>query len=102
MTNIDYYFSTVSPYTYLAGTRLEQIAQMRGASITYKPLDIVALSARTGGIHPKERHPNRKDCRLQEAPPVGKAGMPLNWSTQTCLGAETYEHNLDRYLESKG
>ncbi|WP_456391112.1 DsbA family protein [Profundibacter sp.] len=53
MTSIDYYFSTVSPYTYLAGTRLEQIAQTRGASITYKPLDIVALLARTGGIPPK-------------------------------------------------
>ena len=79
MTNIEYYFSTVSPYTYLAGTRLEQIAQKYGASITYKPLDIVALFARTGGIHPKERHQSRKDYRLQELRRQSdKAGLALN------------------------
>lgn len=79
MTNIDYYFSTVSPYTYLAGTRLEQIAQKHGAGIRYKPLDIVALFARTGGIHPKERHQSRKDYRLQELRrQTAKAGLALN------------------------
>lgn len=89
MTKIDYYFSTVSPYTYLAGTRLEQIAQKHGVHITYKPLDIVALFARTGGIHPQERHPSRKDYRLQELRRQSdKAGLALNlapafWPTNT-------------------
>ena len=40
MAHIDYYFTTLSPFTYLAGTRLEEIAARHGASITYKPLDI--------------------------------------------------------------
>ena len=66
MANIDYYFASVSPYTYLAGTRLEAIAKKHGAAINYKPLDIVALFARTGGIHPKERHPTRQDYRSEE------------------------------------
>ena len=79
MAHIDYYFATLSPYTYLAGTRLEQIAQKHGATITYKPLDIMALFARTGGTPPKDRHPNRQEMRLQELRrQAKKTGLPLN------------------------
>ena len=60
MARIDYYLATVSPYTYLAGTRLEEIAARHGAEIAYKPLDVVALFGRTGGTPPKDRHPNRQ------------------------------------------
>ena len=49
MPHIDYFFSTISPFTYLAGNRLEEIAARHGATVTYKPLDIVALFPRTGG-----------------------------------------------------
>lgn len=79
MANIDYYFATVSPYTYLAGTELEEIAARHGVTIKYKPLDIVALFARTGGIHPKERHVSRQEYRLQDLQRrAAKAGLPLN------------------------
>ena len=37
MADIDYFFTALSPYTYLAGTRLEEIAARHGASIAYKP-----------------------------------------------------------------
>lgn len=66
MAHIDYFFATVSPYTYLAGTRLEDLAARHGATITYKPLDLGALFARTGGTPLPERHPNRQDYRLQD------------------------------------
>lgn len=79
MAHIDYYFSTLSPFTYLAGTRLEGIAEAHGATISYKPLDIVALFARTGGTPPAERHPNRKEYRAQDLPRQAKKhGMKLN------------------------
>ncbi|MCG6902129.1 MAG: 2-hydroxychromene-2-carboxylate isomerase [Rhodobacter sp.] len=79
MTHIDYYFATISPFTYLAGTRLEEIAGRHGATITYKPLDIIALFARTGGVTPKERHPNRQEYRLQELRrQSAKAGVPIS------------------------
>jgi len=79
MAHIDYYFSTISPYTYLAGERLEQVAQKHGASITYKPLDILALFGRTGGTPPKDRHPSRQAWRLQELTRQSrKLDMPLN------------------------
>ncbi len=93
MANIDYYFTTVSPYTYLAGTELEEIAARHGATINYKPLDIVALFARTGGIHPKERHVSRQEYRLQDLQRrAAKAGLPLNlkpafWPANTAPGS---------------
>ena len=79
MARIDYYLATVSPYTYLAGTRLEEIAGRHGAEIAYRPLDVVALFGRTGGTPPKDRHPNRQAYRAQELRRQStKLGMPFN------------------------
>jgi 2-hydroxychromene-2-carboxylate isomerase len=79
MAQIDYYFSTLSPYAYLAGDRLEQIAARHGAAIRYKPMDILSLFARTGGTPPGERHPSRQALRAQELRrQSAKLGLPLN------------------------
>lgn len=79
MPHIDYYFATISPFTYLSGTRPAEVAAKHGATITYKPLDIMGLFARTGGVPPKDRHPNRQDYRLQELRRRSAlVGMPLN------------------------
>ncbi|QGX97392.1 2-hydroxychromene-2-carboxylate isomerase [Roseovarius faecimaris] len=78
MAHIDYYFSTLSPFTYMAGTRMEEVAAKHGASVTYKPLDIMALFARTGGTPLKDRHPARQAYRAQEMPrEAKKLGLPL-------------------------
>lgn len=66
MTQIDYYFSVVSPFVYLAGDRLEGIAAKHGATVRYVPLDAAALFPRTGGQVLAERHEARKAYRLQE------------------------------------
>lgn len=79
MPAITYYFSTLSPYCYLAGTRLEQIAAKHTLEIDYKPLDISTLFSRTGGQAPKERHPSRQEYRVQELPrQAQKARLPFN------------------------
>ncbi len=81
MQHIDYYFATISPFTYLAGLRLEEVANKHGVGITYKPLDIVALFGRTGGVLPKDRHPSRLAYRLQEMRRQAvKAGLAMNFS----------------------
>jgi len=78
---LDYFFSTISPFTYLAGTRLTEIAEKHNLEVVYKPLDIMSLFARTGGLPPKERHPNRQAYRLQDlARSARKVGLPLNVS----------------------
>jgi 2-hydroxychromene-2-carboxylate isomerase len=79
MANIDYYFGTISPFAYLAGDRLERIAARHGAAITYKPLDILQLFDRTGGVRPSNRHASRMDYRAQELPRwADHLGLPLN------------------------
>lgn len=79
MASIDYYLGTISPYVYLAGTRLEEIAEKHGATVTYKPLDLLQLFDRTGGIRPAERHPSRNEYRVQELPRWAEyLDMPFN------------------------
>jgi 2-hydroxychromene-2-carboxylate isomerase len=66
MPQIDYFFAPMSPFCYLAGDRLEQIAAKHGASLRYIPIDAPALFPRTGGQVLAERHQSRKEYRLQE------------------------------------
>lgn len=78
MAHIDYFFTVISPYCYLAGTRLEEIAARHGATIAYRPVDTVALFARTGGVPLAERHPSRQAYRLQELRrQAARRGMPI-------------------------
>jgi len=79
VAHIDVFFSTLSPFTYLAGLRLPEIAARHGAGVTYKPLDIMALFDRTGGVRPADRHPSRLAYRVQELRrQSARAGMALN------------------------
>ncbi len=79
MAHIDYFFATISPFTYFAGNRLEQVAEKHGASISYRPLDLFALFDRTGGTRLPDRHPSRLEYRLQElARNASLTGLKLN------------------------
>lgn len=79
MTQIECFITTVSPYVYLAGTRLEDIASRNSATVRYIPVDPAALFARTGGLMLKDRHESRKAYRLQELRRWSvKTGLKLN------------------------
>lgn len=79
MAHIDYFFATVSPFTYFAGNGLEEVAERHGATVTYKPLDIMALFPRTGGTPPAQRAPARTEYRAQELTRLAKkTGMPFH------------------------
>lgn len=78
MTQIDYFFVTVSPWAYLAGTRLEEIAARHGASITYKPVDMGRVFTATGGLPLNQRSEARQAYRMQELRrATAKTGLPL-------------------------
>jgi len=72
MAHIDYYMFTLSPFTYLAGNELEQIAARHGATINYKPFQLMQVFERTGGTAPKDRHISRQIYRDQELPRIAK------------------------------
>jgi len=66
MNEIDYYCFPLSPFSYLAGTRLEELAHRHDATITYKPVELMRIFEATGTPAPKDRHESRKSYRLQE------------------------------------
>ncbi len=79
MVQIDYFFATISPFVYLAGSRLEAVAAKHGATVRYVPINAPALFPRTGGQVLAERHEARKSYRLQELRRwSARLGMPLD------------------------
>ena len=80
MAHIDYYFTVLSPFAYLAGDRMEQVAGRYGADVTYKPVDIMKLFSEMGGTPPAQRHDSRKEYRMQELKRLSKLNdMPMNF-----------------------
>lgn len=79
MAHIDYYLFPLSPFTYLAGDRLEQVAERHGATITYKPFDLMTAFGRTGGTPLGQRPPARLEYRAMDLERTARRlGMPLN------------------------
>lgn len=79
MAQIECYMSPVSSYSYLASRDFPALVARHGASVTYRPVDVVSLFARTGGKIPAERHPNRQAYRLQDlGRRATRLGLPMN------------------------
>jgi 2-hydroxychromene-2-carboxylate isomerase len=79
MAQIEYFYFPVSPYCYLAGLRLEEIAARHGAEITYRPVELMRIYAETGTKPLPERHESRKTYRLQDLARVARmTGLPMN------------------------
>jgi 2-hydroxychromene-2-carboxylate isomerase len=64
--HVDYYFTPVSPWTYLGHRRFEAIAAKHGATIAYKPADIGKVFAASGGLPLAQRPKQRQAYRLME------------------------------------
>ncbi|HSF62934.1 MAG TPA: 2-hydroxychromene-2-carboxylate isomerase [Paracoccaceae bacterium] len=79
MPHIDVYGAAISPWTYFAGPRFDDIAARHGATVTWKPVDLIQLFPRTGGLPLPQRHDARKAYRLQELRRATvKTGLPFN------------------------
>jgi 2-hydroxychromene-2-carboxylate isomerase len=63
---VDYYFSPMSPWTYLGHARFEQIARKAGADISVKPVDFGRIFPASGGLPLAKRAPQRQAYRLVE------------------------------------
>lgn len=66
MAHIDYYFSLISPWTYLGSRRLEQIAARHRATIRPFPVDLGRVFPISGGLPLAKRAPQRQAYRLVE------------------------------------
>lgn len=76
---IDYYYSLISPWTYLGGPRLREIATRHRATIAHKPVKLAEVFPATGGLPLAKRAPARQAYRLMELARWREhLGMPLN------------------------
>ena len=63
---VDYYFTPVSPFTYLGHERFVAMADKYGATIAVKPVDYGRIFPVSGGLPLKQRAPQRQAYRLFE------------------------------------
>jgi 2-hydroxychromene-2-carboxylate isomerase len=63
---IDYYFSLLSPWSYIGHAHLLDIARRRDAAIVYKPVFLNEVFSETGGLPLAKRHPARQQYRSVE------------------------------------
>ncbi len=63
---VDYYFSPMSPWTYLGHERFVQIARKHAARIDAKPVDFGRIFPASGGLPLAKRAPQRQKYRLAE------------------------------------
>lgn len=76
---IEYYFATVSPWTYLGHQRLRDIAQRCGAQIEPLPVDLGQVFPVSGGLPLGKRAPQRQAYRLLELRRFSDhLGLPLH------------------------
>ena len=66
MTNIDYYLSLNSPWTYLGSARLLELREKHGVQVTVKPTKFADVFAQTGGLPLLKRSPQRQAYRMME------------------------------------
>lgn len=76
---IDYYFSLISPFSYMGHKPFTELARGFDATINYKPVRIGKLFEATGGLPPAKRHPARQAYRMDELKRWStRLGAPLN------------------------
>jgi 2-hydroxychromene-2-carboxylate isomerase len=76
---IDYYFTPLSPWTYLGHERFGAIAGRHGATVRCKPADYGKIFAMSGGLPLAKRPPQRQAYRLVELERWRRfLDMPLN------------------------
>lgn len=89
MPEIICYFSPQSGYAYLGHGRLVAIAKEHGATISWRPVDILQVFAAGGSTAPAKQSPQRNAYRKQDIVRWAKrAGIPINtepayWPTDT-------------------
>ncbi len=65
-TTIDYFFASVSPWSYLGHDRFVALARQHGAQVAVKPMNLGEVFPVSGGLPLPKRAPQRQAYRLVE------------------------------------
>ena len=63
---LEYYFSFISLWSYIGSRALREVVERRALTVVYKPVDLMAVFAASGGLPVKQRAPARQAYRLVE------------------------------------
>jgi 2-hydroxychromene-2-carboxylate isomerase len=63
---IDYYFTSISPFSYLGHRAIGEVAVKHGAVLNIKPINLFGLWEDSGAVPPAKRAPMRQRYRLIE------------------------------------
>lgn len=78
MKTVRYYFTPVSPWTYLGHARFVDMAKRHGATVLVRPVDLGRVFPVSGGLPLAKRAPQRQAYRLHELARWRDAlGVPL-------------------------
>ncbi|WP_350332833.1 2-hydroxychromene-2-carboxylate isomerase [Coralliovum pocilloporae] len=78
-TTVDYFYTSISPFSYLGHAKLLQMSENLGFSIRFRPIKLAGVWAESGGVAPPQRHPARLRYRLLELQRWREeCGVPLN------------------------
>lgn len=78
---IDYYHFLISPWSYLAIQRFNQLRTKHDLIVNYKPIDVMQTFDNMGGLPPGKRHPSRQRFRMDELKRWAKhLDVPMNFT----------------------
>lgn len=63
---IDYYHFLISPWSYLAIGRFNELKEKHSLNVRYKPINVMQTFDEMGGLPPAKRHPSRQRFRMDE------------------------------------
>lgn len=80
MADIDYFFSTLSTWSYVGGRAFRDMAKRHDVQVHHKPTNLLTLFEATGGLPAGERPPQRQAWRKIEMKRWSKKrGLPMNF-----------------------
>ena len=66
MSDIEYFMSIMSPWSYLGSARFSELAAKSGRNVVIHPMNVGEVFANSGGLPLPKRHPKRQAYRLVE------------------------------------
>lgn len=79
MATLEFFYDFVSPYSYLATTRVEAIAQRAGASVRFRPFLLGGVMKATGNHAPLETVPKFQHMKVDLQRWARRLGVTLNF-----------------------
>ncbi|MBO6837739.1 MAG: 2-hydroxychromene-2-carboxylate isomerase [Alphaproteobacteria bacterium] len=100
---IDYFYSHVSPWTFLGHRRLIDIAARHGATIAFRPITVAEIFPKTGGLPLAKRPPERRAYRMVELKRWSKhLGVAINFEPKFFPADDRPALNLTHAAQAAG